>query len=356
VVVLALTVLLVAAVVYVRGPEHVPKVDPEAPLHYFIARDHLARSELRCSLNLGLDRQRLHDVWALPLQPCKLGRGWTVPKSRGVMAYAKTAEVEFFVDNPNWRYLLLQAKAVSHPTGKRTQTITTRLNGRRLRSVEIPHGWRSVAIDIPPGALRAGANRFSFSFAYRAASTSQPSRTEPRFAIRLREIALATVPPPRGPLSDLRRRFARAFSAKSPSPSPQIFDRGRGRLVVSSPGTLVMPLELTAIADRVEFVIERPSTSVRAQPQGTLNLYGLGDGASYSRDLATLGGSAERVDSGFLYRIPVDRFAGQPSVLALDLRLDPESTPIAISPPKVVTRPAPVDDAFDLQHPDTEPV
>jgi arylsulfatase A-like enzyme len=352
VVALALTVLLAAAVVYIRGPERVPKVDPEAPLHYFMAGNHFMREELRCSFTLGLDRQRLHDVWTLPLQPCRLGRGWTVPKSRGVMAYAKKADVEFFVDDTHWTYLVMRVKAVSHPTATRTQKITTRLNGRRLQSVEIPHGWRSVAIDIPPGALRTGLNTFSFSFAYRAASTSKPSRTEPRFAIRLREIALTAAPPPRGPLSEFRRRLARAASANPPLPSPQIFDRGSGRLMVPTPGTLVMPLELTAIADRVELVIERPPSSVRGPPQGTLSLYGLGDGASYSRELATAGGPAEPVDSGSLYRIPVDRFAGQPVVLALDLRLDPENTPIAVSPPRIVTRSPPARDTLDFQLPD----
>ena len=349
VVALALTVLLASVAVYLRRPEHVPSVDPEAPLHYFITRDHFARDELRCSFTLGLDRRRLHDLWSLPLQPCTLVRGWTVPKSRGIMANAKTAEVEFFVDHTDWTHVVLRVKPVSHPTRDRTQKINARLNGRRLASVELLRGWRSVAIDIPPGALRTGLNTFSFSFAYRAASTSRPSRTEPRFAIRLREIALATAPPPRGPLAEVRRRFARG---RSNIQSPQIFDRKSGRLVIPTAGTLVMPMDLPETADRIEIVIEGPSFPTRGLPHGTLSVFGLENGDSYSEELAAAGDSAERVDSGLRFRIPVDRFAGQPSVLALDLRLDPENAPIEISPPRIVTRPLPADNALDPEHPD----
>jgi arylsulfatase len=115
-------------------------------------------------------------------------------------------------------------------------------------------------------------------------------------------------------------------------------------LVVSTTGTLVMPMTLPATADRLEIVIEGPSIPVRGWPHGTVSVYGLADGASFSQELATAESSADHSDSGLRYRIPVDRFAGQPSVLALDLRLDPEDAPIEISVQTVVTRLSPADD------------
>jgi len=346
---LGVATLLAAVALYVRRPERVPRIDPQAPLHYFIARDHLSRDELRCSFTLGLDRQRLHDVWSLPLQPCRLGRGWTVPKSRGVMAYAKQAEIEFFVDHTEWTHLLLRVKAVRHHEGDRVQKMSARLNGRRLDRVDVPRRWKTVAVEIPPGTLHPGLNNFSFSFAYRAASTSRSPKTKPRFAVRLREIALAMAPPPRGPLSEVRRRFARVVSDRSSPHPPQVFDRKSGRLVVPTTGTLVMPMTLPATADRLEVEIEGPSIPVRGRPHGTLSVYGLVDGASFSQELATAESSADHTDSGLRYTIPVDRFAGQPSVLALELRLVPGDAPFEISVPTLIMRPLPKHDGPDPQ-------
>ncbi len=348
-VLLCAAVLLAAAVAFIHRTETVLRIDRHAPLHYFIDGEHFVRDELRCSFTLDFDRRRLHDVWSLPLQPCRLGRGWTVPKSRGIMAYANKADLEIFVERTDWTHLVLRVKPVSHPTDDRVQKIGTRLNGRRLGSVEIPRGWRSVAIDIPPATLQKGLNTFSFSFAYRAASTSQSSMHDPRFAIRLREIALTTSPPPRGPFAELRRPFHRLVADRSSPPSPQVFNRTSGRLVIPTSGTLVLPMELPETADHIELSIEGPSNRPRRLPHATLSVYGLGDGASFSRTLATAGGAAELDEPGYRFRIPVDRFAGQPSVLALDLRLDPEDSPIAITPPTITTRPPPPGDPFGPQ-------
>lgn len=344
---LGVAALLSAAMLYIRLSERVPPVDPQAPLHYFIAREQFARDELRCDFTLGLDRRRLHDVWSLPLQPCRLGDGWSVPTTRGVMAYAKRAEVEFFVDHTDWTHVLLRVKAVSHPTEDRVQMISARLNDQRLSTVEVPRGWRTVAIELPPEKLRRGLNTFSFSFAYRAASTtSQSSRTHHRFAIRLREIALAMAPPPRGPLAEVRRRFARMARHTSSPSSPQVFDRMSGRFVVLSAGTLVMPMDLPATADRVEFSVEGPESRDRSRSRLAVSVHGLSDGASYSQELAIADESADRVDSARLYRIPVDRFAGQPCVLSVELRLTPEDGPFEISVPRLIERPSPTDYGF----------
>ena len=339
--------LLSAAMLYIPRSERVPPVDPQAPLHYFIARDQFARDELRCDFTLGLDRRRSHDVWSLPLQPCRLGHGWSVPTTRGVMAYAKRAEVEFFVDNTDWTHVLLRVKAVSHPTEDRVQKISTRLNDQRISTVEVPRGWRTVAIEIPPEKLRRGLNTFSFSFAYHVPSTtSQSSRTHNRFAIRLREIALAMAPPPRGPLAEVRRRFARSAPHPSSPRSPQVFNRKSGRFVVPTAGTLVMPMDLPTTADRVEFSVEGPESRDRGRSRLAVSVHGLADGASYSQELAIAEESADRVDSARRYRIPVDRFAGQPAVLSFELRLTPEDGPFEISVPRLIERPSPTDDGF----------
>lgn len=340
--------LLSASALYIGRSERVPPVDPQAPLHYFIARGQFARDELRCDFTLGLDRQRLKDVWSLPLQPCRLGHGWSVPTSRGAMAYAKRAEVEFFVDHTDWTHVLLRVKAVSHPTEDRVQKISARLNDQRLSTVELPRGWQTIAIEIPPGRLHRGLNTFSFSFAYRAPSTKpQSSRKDHRFAIRLREIALTMAPPPRGPLAEVRRRFARSARDPSSPYSPQVFDRESGRFVVPTAGTLVMPIDLPATAVEVEFSVKGPRFQDKGQSRVAVSVHGLTDGALHSREFAVAKESADPVDSGRRYRIPVDRFAGQPSVLSVELRLTPEDGPFEISVPRLIERPTPTDDGFE---------
>jgi len=339
------TALLALTVLYFRRPEPVPRVDPRAPMHFFVARDHVDRDELRCSFTLGLDRRRLHDMWSLPLQPCRLSRGWSVPNKRGVMAYAKTAEVEFFVEKTDWTHVVLRVKAVTHPSGDRTQKISIRLNGQRLSAVELPRGWQTIAIEIPPGELCSGLNTWTFNFAYRAPSTeSRTSPSQPRFAVRLREISLVTAPPPRGPFVELRRRIARQVSVRPPSASTQVFDQKSGRFVIPTAGTLMLPMDLPANADRLEFSIVGSEPPDRDGKWPAVEVQGLGDGRSYSPVSATLEESVENTEHERRYRFAVDQFAGQACVLSIENGPVPEHAPIEISRPKLITRPIPTND------------
>ena len=161
--------LAAAAGVYFRSHRPFPAVDAQGPSHYFIARGHFDRERLRCDFTFGFDRFRMNDLWALPLQPCSLGYGWNEPTRHGVAAFANRADLEFFVDSPHWKHLVLRVKAVEDLKDGRAQTLRVRLNGRPLAKTAIPNEWTTVGIEIPPGALRVGTNVFEFFFAHRPA-------------------------------------------------------------------------------------------------------------------------------------------------------------------------------------------
>ncbi len=123
-----------AAVAFFRSHRSFPAVDARAPSHYFIARDHFDREQLRCDFTFGFDRFRMKDLWALPLQPCSLGYGWSEPTRHGIAAFAKQPDLEFFVDSPHWTHLVLRIKSVADLKNDRIQKMRVRLNGRTMRS------------------------------------------------------------------------------------------------------------------------------------------------------------------------------------------------------------------------------
>jgi len=334
--------VVAAAVVHLRSRRTFPTVDLQAPSHYFIARDHFDRERLRCDFTLGFDRFRMNDLWALPLQPCSLGNGWREPTQRGVAVSANRADLDFFVDSPHWTHLVLRIKAVRDPKKNRTQKMKVRLNGRRLATAEIPPRWTTIGIEIPQGALRAGANTFEFSFAFRAPLT-EPNRQkiQPRFAVRIQEIELAAAPPPQGLIAEARRWIARDNLASPPQYPVQIFDRTRDRFVVREAGTLVMPVRLSTMAHAIEIEIAAPAGLDCRKARLTMDVQGLATGTQSSTKLS-IGDLCEGPRAGILTaEVPIDGFAGEDCVLSFAVQPEPAGSVIEIGRPRSITR-APV--------------
>jgi len=332
--------VVAAAVVHLRSRRTFPTVDLQAPSHYFIARDHFDRERLRCDFTLGFDRFQLNDLWALPLQPCSLGSGWREPTQRSVAVSANRANLEFFVDSPHWTHLVLRIKAVRDPKKNRVQKMKVRLNGRRLATAVVPPRWSTIGIEIPPGALRAGANTFEFSFAFRAPLT-EPNRQkiQPRFAVRIQEIELAAAPPPQGPIAEARRWIARDDLAPPPQHPVQIFDQGRDRFVVREAGTLVMPLALPETADALELVVAAPPGLDCREARLVIDLQSLITGEHSSTTLSTAGLCEGGGDGAFTTEVAVDQFAGEDCVLSFAVQPEPAGSVIEIGRPRPISLP-----------------
>ena len=328
-----------AAAVFFRSHRSFPAVDARAPSHYFIARDHFDRERLRCDFTVGFDRFRMKDLWALPLQPCSLGYGWSEPTRHGIAAFAKRADLEFFVDSPHWTHLVLRVKAVENPKDDRIQKMKVRLNGRPLATAEIPNRWTTIDIEIAPGALRAGTNIFEFSFTHRAPLPGpHRQKIQPRFAVRIKEAELADAPPRRGLIAEARRWIARDNLA-SPSEHPvQIFDRTRDRFVVPEAGTLVMPMRLPAYSRALELEVAAPPGLDCREARLTMNMQSLTTGEQSSTTLSTADLCEGRGDRAFTTEVPIDRFAGEDCVLSFAVQPAPAGSVIEIGRPRPITR------------------
>ena len=331
-----------AAGVFFRSHRTIPTVDLQAPVHYFIARDHFDRERLRCDFTIGFDRSRMNDLWALPLQPCSLGYGWREPTQRGTAVFTNRADLDFFVDSPHWTHLVLRIKAVRDPKKDRIQKMRVRLNGRRLGTAEIPHRWTTIGIEIPSGALRAGVNTFEFSFAFRAPlKGAHRQKIQPRFAVRIQEIELAAAPPPQGLVAEARRWIARDDLASPPQHPVQVFDQTRDHFVVREAGTLVMPVRLPATAHAIEIEVAAPAGLDCRESQLILDVQGLTTGEHSSTTLSTAELCEGNGDGAFTTEVPIDQFAGEDCVLSFAVRPEPAGSVIEIGRPRPMTR-APV--------------
>ena len=330
-----------AATIYFRPDRTFPTVDLQAPVHYFIARDHFDRERLRCDFTIGFDRVRMNDLWALPLQPCSLGNGWREPTQRGVAVSANRADLDFFVDNPHWTHLVLRIKAVRDPKKDRTQKMKVRLNGRRLATAEIPHRWTTIGIDIPSGALRAGVNTFEFSFTYRAPlKAPHQQKIQPHFAVRIQEIELAAVPPPQGLVAEARRWIARDDLASPLQHPVQVFDQTRDRFVVHEAGTLVMPVRLPGTAHAIEIEVAAPAGLDCREARLILDVQGLTTGENSSTTLSTTELCEGGGNGTITAEVPIDQFAGEDCVLSFEAQPEPAGSVIEIGRPRPIIRPS----------------
>ena len=331
-----------AVTMYFRSDRTFPTVDARAPSHYFIARDHFDRERLRCDFTIGFDRFRMNDLWALPLQPCSLGYGWSEPTQRGVAVSANRADLDFFVDNPHWTHLVLRIKAVRDQKKDRIQKMKVRLNGRRLATTEIPHRWTTIGIEIPSGALRTGVNTFKFSFTHRAPLPGpHRQKIQPRFAVRIQEIELAAAPPPQGLIAEARRWIARDDRAALPQHPVQIFDHARDRFVVQEAGTLVMPMRFPVTAETLEFEVSAPAGLDCRETRIILDVQSLTTGEHISTTLSTAELCEGSGDRAFTAEVPIDQFTGEDCVLSFAVQPAPTGSAIEIGRPRPITRPPP---------------
>ena len=344
-----------AAVAFFRSHRSFPAVDARAPSHYFIARDHFDREQLRCDFTFGFDRFRMKDLWALPLQPCSLGYGWSEPTRHGIAAFAKQPDLEFFVDSPHWTHLVLRIKSVADLKNDRIQKMRVRLNGRPLAASEVPKSWTTIGIEIPPGALRAGTNTFKFSFTHRAPLPGpHRQKIQPRFSVRIKEAELADEPPRRGLIAEARRWIVRDNPLPLSRHPVQIFDQTLDRFIVAEAGTLVMPLTLPATAHALELEVAAPPGLDCREAQLILDVQGLTTGTQSSTTLS-IGDLCDGPRAGILTaEVPIDDFAGKDCILSFRAQPEPAGSVIEIGRPRLITRPPPTKDTSGAER-ETQP-
>jgi arylsulfatase A-like enzyme len=328
-----------AAMVYLRSRRTFPMVDSQAPSHYFIARHHFDRERLRCDFTIDFDRFRMNDLWALPLQPCSLGHGWIEPTRHGIAAFAKRADLEFFVDSPHWTHLVLRVKAVENL--KNDQKMRVWLNGMPLATAEVPKKWTTIGFEIPPGVLRAGSNTFKFSFTHRAPLPGpHRQKIQSRFAVRIKLAELADTPPRQGLIAEAGRWIARDNLAPPSQHPVQIFDRTVENFVVPEAGTLLVPMRLPVSSRDLEFEVAVPPGLDCRETRLTINIQSLTTGEHSSMALSTSDLCDGHSKRAFTAEVPIDRFAGDDCVLSFVVQPAPAGSVIEIGRPRVITTPS----------------
>jgi arylsulfatase len=320
-----------------------PQIDLAAPTHYFISQAAQNVDVLSCNFTRAVERSSSHDLWSLPLQPCSLVSGWANPTTKGVMAEARHSKLWFRTASTDWTHLLLRVKAVPHPAGDRTQTMSIRLNKHEIGSEDVPTKWRTVSVDIPPEILRKGINTISLGFAYRAPQASSDKRrpVRPLYAVDLQDVALKKTPERWGERLATLRRIARKDSRTSTAVTTQVYDRDLRRFVVTEPGTLIMPLPLPRDADHLE--VEFSSIGTESAPAGeiTVNLEGMATGKRLSERFPMVG---DRASASVRRDISVASLAGETCILWIGVDSHTENVALEITTPRIIERPTPIQD------------
>ena len=126
-----------------------------------------------------------------------MGTGWSAAEGKGAdasrWAVGRSAELLLPAGFSRDETITLRVSPLSHPTLP-AQTMTVRLNGHVLATVELADDWNNLSIDAPAAMWRSGANLIAFAFSRATAPRDlDPSLRDPReLAAMFDTIAIGT--------------------------------------------------------------------------------------------------------------------------------------------------------------------
>ncbi len=304
-----------------------------APLHFFVASGENSPQWLRCDFTNPLSQADMGRIWQRPLEPCSLGEGWTYPSPGGVVSMARKPQFEVFLPSSHWTVMLLTVKAFEGANVAEPQTITIRVNGQELETLEVPDSWTTLQLPIPAGVLREGTNQVTATFGQRVSPPDAKKRDSRLFAVHLRQIHF--VRNEELPLSaaEVKRIVKRRPPAESIY-APRFESRDR-RFVVARPGTLVLPVQVPADAESLHLAVEGRGEDL---PGVALRIRSLSSDAAQGPISAAIddGRARREVDLG----LGLGTFAGDTCLIMVDVPPLPDGRTIRISEPKIERREA----------------
>jgi len=312
-----------------------PHDRPELPLHYFLADDSGDHEAIQCDFSRNLQRDEMFRVWEEPLQPCAIGYGWTQPSATGIKAFGRRSSIEVFADSTDYNLLILTVRAYPNRNPERRQTMQVFLNGLLLEAREIPNDWTTVGIDIPEGRVLPGSNTVSFSFAYHM-STNTPGKKggkdHRRIAAHLRVLGFARTDGKAHSAGGMERLLERA--ATPPSPPVRLFDHATGKYRVEAQGSLILPMEISGSSERLTIEMTAASSLDVDQTKVLATIVNLSSGDTWLSPLPEWRQSES--GSGLIAAgtIPIDRCAGAPCVITLQVQPQPAGATIEIAQPR----------------------
>ena len=307
------------------------KSESELPLHFFLA-DSAKRDVAVCEFSRHFDPQDMFRIWDKPLQPCAINYGWTPPSVVGITAFGKRSFLRVFADAADYDLLILRVRAYPNPDPRLKQEIRVSLNGRRIGLQEIPHRWTTIGIEIPDRLLRLRSNKIAFAFSYHTPPNtlgSKGKKDHRRFAAELSGLALARSNGGRLSERDMERILARG---KDPSTPPvRVFNRTTGMYRVKTPGTLVLPMEISPSSDHLAIEMSAPSDLDLSRTVLSARVVDLDSGDEWTPSLPDW--QPRKNESGLVASgtVPIRRCAGGPCALILEVRPEPAGTVVEIA-------------------------
>ena len=294
--------------------------DGTVPAHYFMASTQDRGTVLECSMQAV--KRSLWEIWERPPQPCFADRGWTGAATWGAWAFGASSRVTFWLDTTDWERVTVRAKAYDGLPKGTEQTLILELAGHTSAPIRVPGGWTDLSFDVPPGALRLGANPVELRFAHRV-SPAQAGRgpDELPLAAAVKEISLERSP---------------AGGVGRPDPAPgQVFDRASGRFLIDRPGTLVQPIAIPPGTAELAIEVKAREIPASRPAKVAISLASIDDDRA-ERDAfeaapSLLTGAVRPV----VRRLAVGRLAGATCVLRVDVELA-DGGALEITPPRLL--------------------
>lgn len=334
---LGLTGLTLAAILLVnRQTRGVTQIEVQTSVHYFVARTPDDVESIHCSFSNTLERITMSALWREPLQPCNLGSGWSHPARSGVRSMARNPRFDIRLPSADWSVLLMTVKAFENAQADQPQTMTVRLNGQALDTIEVPEAWTTVQLRIPDGFLREGINRFSSTFGYRVSPSGARKNKDRRlYSIHLRDVFVARAP--RGALT--KRQIDRIVKRQSTRDTARNarFDRRSSHFAVSHPGTLVLPMTVPADAERIESHVDSKGGQ-GGVPDVRLSIRSLSSDAAHGPVTPVYNGGDRH--SPMMLGADVSRFAGDTCLVMIDVAQRSDQEIVIVSSPRFIRRSA----------------
>jgi len=289
-------------------------VGASIPDHFFIAAERTTAGSLDCALTVELESWT--EIWQRPLMPCTLDSGWGSPGTWGTWVTNDRAGVTFDLPTTDWNRISVLLKAYEGLPVGIDQTMTIELNGRAIGQSAVKRSWENRSFDLPAGLLRVGSNSVSLVFGHRASPVEVgKGKDRRRLAASVQSIRLT-------------RSTWRFSRAREPAPT-QVFDAKTRRFFLDRPGTLVVPIELTAGATHLKVDVELPTGVDRDQTRIAATVTPL-DGRS--AQTANLG------DDTNPWLVPLELDAvGETALVNFEVDSPDMGTGIAISIPRPTT-------------------
>jgi arylsulfatase len=184
-----------------------------------------------------------------------LTEGWNHTEKWGVWALGSQSVVVANLLTAEPRLLVFEARPSPPAPGDPQQAVRVEVNGTDCGTVELDRRWQEYRVEVPPQVLRTGRNTIVLGHRYHH-SAKELGRGDGirQLATGFRKLALVRARP--------------GMDQPLPSPDPVRLELSNGRLLLTRPGSLVIPIRLPRGSKELDIRATGTALAHRPQPLG----------------------------------------------------------------------------------------